>query len=227
MSKKNDRRQVSVEGTQPKHGGKHPSVAKQPSANGHLSTEKRQQTKNEKKERTLARGAAIGIAAVVTLGIVALSAYYLIARNSDVLWMAQGKNFFTTNGVFLAECMRQPGGLIAWVASWLTQFFYYPALGASIMIALWIVSLWLTKWAFRVRMEWLAVLAKADGLLVLWHRGLSGHHAAGAVPQLFQKAHGPNHHDVVGCHHLSVLGMVHAVGVGIHCSHCYRTSFQT
>ena len=102
---------------------------------------------------------SIGIAVVVSLVVVALSFYYLVAKNSDVLFMAQAKNFFTTNDVFLAECMRLPGGFISWLASFLTQFFYHPWLGVAIMVSLWIASMWISKVAFKVKSSWMAVLA--------------------------------------------------------------------
>lgn len=95
----------------------------------------------------------------VTLALVALAVYYLVVHNSEVLWMAQEKDFFSTDGSFMAECMKKPGGLIAWTASWLTQFFYHPALGTAIMTGIWVLSLWLSKWAFRVQTIWMAVLA--------------------------------------------------------------------
>lgn len=103
--------------------------------------------------------AEIAVGATVTLAVVVLGLFYLVGRNSDVLFTAQSKSFFTTNDVFLAECMQRPGGAITYVASFLTQFFYHPMLGASVMIGIWVMSLWLSKLAFRARTAWLAVLA--------------------------------------------------------------------
>ena len=112
----------------------------------------------QKEPAGMSRTAEMTIGVVVTLTVVALGVFYLIVRNSDVLFMAQSKSFFTTNHQFLVECMQQPGGIVAFFASFLTQFFYHPALGASIMIGLWVASLWLSKLAFKVRTAWMAVL---------------------------------------------------------------------
>lgn len=99
------------------------------------------------------------LALVVTLGIAALGIFHLVVRNSDMLFMAQNKSFFSSDLAFLHECMTVPGGLVSWLASYLTQFFYYPVLGSAIMLCLWMISLWVSKFAFGVRTEWMAVLA--------------------------------------------------------------------
>ena len=123
---------------------------------------KGQTTKVEKqddKATGTSRTAEIIIGVAVTLAIIALGAFHLIVRNSDVLFMAQSKSFFTTNEQFLTECMQQPGGMVTYFASFLTQFFYNPVLGSSIMIGIWVVTLWLSKFAFKVKTTWVAVLA--------------------------------------------------------------------
>ena len=114
---------------------------------------------NGKKSQKITKKGGIIIALIVTVFVAILSAFYLIGRNSDVLFMAQSKDFFTTNVQYLHECMKQPGGFTAWIATFLTQFFYHPALGASIMIAMWLMSMWMSKAAFKVRTAWMSVLA--------------------------------------------------------------------
>ena len=99
------------------------------------------------------------IAIVTSVAIALMGAYFLIVNNSDLLFMAQEQSFFSSDATFLSECMKRPGGLIAWTASFMTQFFYYPALGAGMMIATWIFSMWISKFAFKVNAAWMAVLA--------------------------------------------------------------------
>lgn len=113
----------------------------------------------DQQPQPMKKAVSIGISVIVSLAVVALGVYYLIERNSEVLFMAQSKSFFTTNSVFLAECMRMPGGFISWSASFLTQFFYHPWIGATIMMGLWLASLWMSKVAFKVKGAWMAVLA--------------------------------------------------------------------
>ena len=104
-------------------------------------------------------GAEIVVGVAVTLTMVALGVFHLVVRNSDLLFMVQSKSFFTTDRQFLGECMQLPGGMVAYLASYLTQFFYHPWVGACIMIGIWVASLWLSKVAFRVRTAWLSVLS--------------------------------------------------------------------
>ena len=117
--------------------------------------------KEQKEKKTIAIKSKESwlIAFGITLAIIGLGYFFLVGQNSDMLFTAQGRSFFTTNSTFLDECIKRPGGIISWAASFLTQFFYHPALGASIMIAMWIASMWLSKLAFKVRNVWMAVLA--------------------------------------------------------------------
>ncbi|MBO4673880.1 MAG: hypothetical protein J5616_05990 [Bacteroidaceae bacterium] len=132
-----------------------PTVAKQSTT----ATNTSQPRTQEKKTFTINTWVGMGIALIVTFFIVAISLYYLIERNSDVLWMAQEKEYFTSNALYLKQCMHQPGGFIGWVAAFLTQFFYHPKWGACIMVAIWVASMWMSKFAFKVKAAWMAILA--------------------------------------------------------------------
>ncbi|MBO7592378.1 MAG: hypothetical protein J6T00_03275 [Bacteroidaceae bacterium] len=143
MSKKNNhRRDVSVESEKPP-----------------LAQKATQESQKEKKTINITKGASLCIAIVVTVVIVVLGAYYLVVRNSDMLYMAQSKDWFTSDPSFIGVCMHNPGGFLAWAGSFLTQFFYYPQWGSAIMIGIWIVSIWMSKLVFRVKMAWMAVLS--------------------------------------------------------------------
>ena len=131
------------------------TVAKQPTT----ATPPSQPRIEERKTLTINSGVGTGIALVVTLFIVAMGVFYLIERNSDVLWMAQEKEYFTSNALFLKECMHEPGGFIGWMAAFMTQFFFHPKWGASMMVAIWVVSMWMSKYAFKVKSAWMAILA--------------------------------------------------------------------
>ncbi|MCR5043173.1 MAG: DUF6057 family protein [Bacteroidaceae bacterium] len=143
MSKKNNhRRDIAAETKKPP-----------------LTQQKVQPSKKEKKPLSLTTGASVCIAIIVTVAVVVMGLYHLIVRNSDMLYMAQSKDFFSFDPSFRADCMHAPGGFISWVSSFLTQFFFHPSLGASIMVAIWVASIWLSKFTFRVKMAWMAILA--------------------------------------------------------------------
>ena len=143
MSKKNNhRRDVSVETKKPP-----------------LAQKTKEDSQKEKKTISITKGASLCIAILATVVIVVLGAYYLVVRNSDMLYMAQSKDWFTPDSSFISVCMHHPGGFLSWAGSFLTQFFYYPKWGSAIMIGIWIVSMWMSKFVFRVKMAWMAILA--------------------------------------------------------------------
>ena len=85
---------------------------------------------------------------------VALSWYFLYVRNADTLFFLQDRGWWNSTRLFWDNCMSLPGGLLSWAGAYLTQFFYYPALGCSVLILLWILTFGLAKWSFKVANEW-------------------------------------------------------------------------
>ena len=104
--------------------------------------------------------------ALYVLVIIAAGVYYLIVKNSDMLFMAQSRQLWYGSDVYWQDCMKLPGGLLAWTGIYLTQFLYHPALGSTMLIALWILLYFLTKRAFRLK-GWLSVLAFLPAMCLL------------------------------------------------------------
>ncbi len=92
-----------------------------------------------------------GWAFAFVLAFILFAAHYLIAENSDTLYMAQSRSLFYNSDVHFKECMQLPGGFLSFISGFLTQFFYIPALGAAILIALWVALALITKKAFCIR----------------------------------------------------------------------------
>ena len=178
MSKKNNyRREVSVE-------TKKPPLAKKAT----------QESQKEKKTISITKGTSLCIAIVVTVVVAVLGAYYLVVRNSDMLFMAQSKDWFTSDHTYINVCMHHPSGFLSWAGSFLTQFFYHPSWGAAIIIGIWIINMWLSKFVFHVKMAWMAVLAiPAICLLVstidmgywLYYNKMAGYWFYGTIGYLF------------------------------------------
>ena len=97
---------------------------------------------------------------------IALAWYFLYVRNSDTMYFMQDRGWWNSTSLFWHECTRVPGGLLSWAGAYLTQFFYYPALGCSILIGLWILTFWLAKWSFKVPDEWSFLLLIPLGALL-------------------------------------------------------------
>ena len=92
-----------------------------------------------------------GWAFAFVTAFILFAAHYLIAENSDTLFMAQSRSLFYNSGIHFKECMQLPAGLLSFTGGFLTQFFYFPALGAAILIFLWIAIALITKKAFNIR----------------------------------------------------------------------------
>ena len=88
------------------------------------------------------------------LYFVALAWYFLYVRNADTMYFMQDRGWWNSTALFWDDCMRFPGGFLAWAGAYLTQFFYYPVVGIVMLIVLWLATFWLAKWSFKVPDEW-------------------------------------------------------------------------
>lgn len=104
-----------------------------------------------------------------------IAAYFLISKNSDTLFMAQSRNLFMSSSEYFYDCIKNPGGLLVWVGTYLTQYFYYPTTGAALLIITWLLTFAAAKFAFSIKNVWtvlfivpLAALLCTDLYLGYW-----------------------------------------------------------
>ena len=57
----------------------------------------------------------------------------LLWYEGDLLWKAQQLNLFLCTSLFFREQLVVPGGLLTWVGTFFTQFFYWPWVGVSLL----------------------------------------------------------------------------------------------
>ncbi len=62
-----------------------------------------------------------------------LIALALLIFEEDLLWKEQETSLFLHTPLFFREQMVVPGGLTTWVATFFSQFFYYPWLGTMLL----------------------------------------------------------------------------------------------
>ena len=74
-----------------------------------------------------------------------LSWYFLMMRNADMLYMQQMRSLFNDTSVFFQQYNAVPAGFLQWAGCYFTQLFYYPALGSSVLILMWIAIFFLLK----------------------------------------------------------------------------------
>lgn len=80
--------------------------------------------------------------------------YFLYVKNADTLFFMQDRGWWNDTSLFFAECVRVPGGILSWTGAYLTQYFFYPALGTAMLIFLWLLTFLLARWSFRVPAQW-------------------------------------------------------------------------
>ena len=112
--------------------------------------EEKKPRKWEAKTGTIANASLV----LFTLYFILLAWYFLYVSNADTMYFLQDRGWWNSTSLFWEDCTRFPGGLLSWGGAYLTQFFYYPALGTVMLICLWLVAILLAKWSFRVPNEW-------------------------------------------------------------------------
>ena len=91
----------------------------------------------------------------------------LVVQNSDLLLEAQDQGFWQPGELYYSQVLQQPGGWFSWAGQYLTQYFFYPALGASMLILLWlgIYVLSLVGWRLPWYLSWVALIIPS---MLLW-----------------------------------------------------------
>lgn len=92
---------------------------------------------------------------VAVLGVVAWS---LLHYEENLLWKIQELNLFLDTSLFFKQQMVVPGGLLTYLGTFFTEFFYHAWQGVLLLCAWWVLLLWLTSKAFCVPMKWLTLL---------------------------------------------------------------------
>ena len=89
---------------------------------------------------------------VLALAFAVWAMIRLVVQNGDLLYEAQEQSFWQPGELYYAQLMLQPGSLVSWIGQYLTQYFYYPTLGAAILVILWLVIYLL--WIYSLRLTW-------------------------------------------------------------------------
>ncbi|MCR5131542.1 MAG: DUF6057 family protein [Prevotella sp.] len=127
--------------------------------------------KNKKQKKSLPRFQGIakpGLYNIIVWAVgLAIIAFALLFFENDFLWKAQEMNLFQHTSLFFRQQMLVPGGMLTYLGTFLTQFFYYPWLGVMIIIGCWLLLMWMIKRAFRLPGTWALVMFVPVVLLLL------------------------------------------------------------
>ena len=100
--------------------------------------------------------------ATFCVAVWALLAFY----EHSQLQRIEAQSLFLYDDLFFENAMKMPAGFLGYIGSFLTQFLYYPALGAAIFVALLLLLYWLVRKAFHLS-EYYTVVAMLPLFLVL------------------------------------------------------------
>ena len=76
---------------------------------------------------------------------------YVLYINQMVLYTAHDRSEYLFGAPFFQTLLSKPFGLLQYVGAWLTQLFFYPALGAGVLVAIWILIFFVGTKAFRLQ----------------------------------------------------------------------------
>ena len=76
---------------------------------------------------------------------------YVLYINQEVFYTVHDRSEFIFGSPFFHTLMSKPFGLMRYVGAWLTQFFYYPALGSGMLVAIWALIFVVGAKAFRLQ----------------------------------------------------------------------------
>ncbi|MEE3446473.1 MAG: DUF6057 family protein, partial [Prevotella sp.] len=109
-------------------------------------------------------------------GILTAIAVILLIYETDLLWKVQHFNLFLFSSLFFKQQMIVPGGMLSYLGTFFTQFFYYPWLGVVLLCLWWLLLTWVTKRAFQIPDRWsviallpVAILLANNMDLGYWH----------------------------------------------------------
>ena len=100
---------------------------------------------------------------LVALGTVA---WCLLTYEADLLWKVQELNLHLDTVLFWKQQMVVAGGMLTYLGTFFTEFFYHPWQGVLMLCGWWAALMWLTAGALRVPMRW-AVLTLVPVSLLL------------------------------------------------------------
>ncbi len=90
-------------------------------------------------------------ALAVVLAAIAGMAAALLSSEAAVLFRIQELSLWVPTRHFLDTCLIYPGGLLTWAGAFMTQFFYHPTLGVTLLALAWAAIALLTTAVFRLR----------------------------------------------------------------------------
>ena len=100
----------------------------------------------------------------VALGAIA---WCLLHYEDNYLWKVQELNLFLDTALFFKQQMVVPGGMLTYLGTFFTEFFYHTWLGVLFLCCWWGLLVFVSARALKVPVKWLTLLLVPVALLVL------------------------------------------------------------
>lgn len=104
---------------------------------------------------------------LLVAGALGTIAWGLLHYEDDYLWKVQELNLFLDTALFFKQQMVVPGGLLTYLGTYFTEFFFHTCLGVAMLCAWWALLVFVSARAFKVPLKWLTLLLVPVALLVL------------------------------------------------------------
>ena len=104
---------------------------------------------------------------IIWIAALAAIACGLLVYESHFLWKVQELNLFLHTSLFFKQQMVVPAGLLTYIGTWFTQFFFHPWMGVTMLCGWWLLLLFLLKKTFKVPSRWASLLLIPVALLLL------------------------------------------------------------
>ena len=101
------------------------------------------------------------------LGTLLIIAFALLFFEADMLWKVQQYNLYLNSLLFFKQQMIVSGGMLSYLGTFFTQFFYYPWIGVIILCSWWLLLMWLTKKTFCIPDRWVIVTLIPIAILLI------------------------------------------------------------
>ena len=103
-------------------------------------------------------------------------AVILLTVESDLLWKVQQFNLFLYSKLFFQQQMIVPGGMLSYIASFFTQYFFHAWLGVILLCGWLFLLMWMTKRTFRISDRWNILMLIPVSILILTNMELGYWH---------------------------------------------------
>ncbi|MBR3022741.1 MAG: hypothetical protein IKH59_10335 [Bacteroidaceae bacterium] len=87
----------------------------------------------------------------VSLLVFILFVGYILHTNQEVLYTAHDRSEFIFGAPFFHTLISKPFGLMQYVGAWFTQLFHEPAIGAGVLVAIWVLIFCVGVKVFRLQ----------------------------------------------------------------------------